>query len=362
MKPRWQHGGNVYEIQRNLGIDHRQVLDFSANINPLGFPEGLREAVLSGLSDLVHYPDPDYTDLAEAIASAKGLAPASVYPGNGAIELLYIVMEYLKPARAHVMAPGFVEYERSLRRYGAEINWIRLREEDDFQLTRAIVEPALGHPGEPLVLCTPNNPTGALIEPELLAAILKTAADVGQPVVLDEAFMDFVAPDRALECLPLTAEQPGLFVLRSMTKCYAIPGLRLGYLVNGSSAFAAWMQEYRIPWMVNHLAVLAGMAALSDQEHLSRTRGFVDAERRRMIARISDMAGLTVFPAEANFLCIALKAPALDLKAELLKSGILIRSCANYIGLDSRFYRVAVRTGPENDRLLEALAAIPACR
>lgn len=358
MKPRWQHGGNVYEIQRQLGIDSHQILDFSANINPLGFPAGLAEAIVAGVSDLVHYPDPDYTDLAEAIGAAKGVAPATVYPGNGAIELLYGVMEYLKPRRAHVMAPGFIEYERSLRRYGAEIRWLQLREEDDFRLTAQTVAPALGHPGEPLVLCSPNNPTGALIEPALLTEILHRAAQAGQPVILDEAFMDFVSPEKAQECLPLTEAYPNLFVLRSMTKCYAIPGLRLGYLVTGSPAFAAWMQEYRIPWMVNHLAVRAGLAALADGDHLVRTRAYVGRQRELLRAALESLPGITVYPAEANFLCLKLENPQLDLKARLLGSGILLRSCANYIGLDSHYYRVAIRTDNENRRLIRALEAV----
>ncbi len=358
MKPRWQHGGNVYEIQRQLGIDSHQILDFSANINPLGFPAGLAEAIAAGVSDLVHYPDPDYADLAVAIGAAKGVAPATVYPGNGAIELLYSVMEYLKPRRAHVMAPGFIEYERSLRRYGAEICWLQLQEEDDFRLTAQTVAPALGHPGEPLVLCSPNNPTGALIDPALLGEILHRAAQAGQPVILDEAFMDFVSPEKAQECLSLTEAYPNLFVLRSMTKCYAIPGLRLGYLVTGSPDFAAWMQEYRIPWMVNHLAVRAGLAALADRDHLVRTRAYVGRQREVLREALDRLPGITTYPAEANFLCLKLAVPGLDLKARLLESGILVRSCGNYVGLDGRFYRVAVRTAEENRLLVRALEAV----
>lgn len=358
MKARWQHGGNVYEIQRQLGIDHQQVVDFSANINPLGFPAGLSEAIAGGLSDLVHYPDPDYTDLAQTIGNAKQVPVEWVYPGNGAIELIYMIMEYLKPVRAHVMAPGFVEYERSLRRYGAEVNWIRLQEADDFRLTAAVVEPALGHPGEPIVLCTPNNPTGALIEPELLKEILNRARAAGQPVVLDEAFMDFVPPGRGLECIPLGGEYPNLFILRSMTKCYAIPGLRLGYLVTASQGFKEWTQEYRIPWMVNHLASLAGQAALKDKIHLVKTQEYVKIQRENLMAGLRALAGIKTYPAEANFICIQLLRQGIDLKSELLQSGILIRSCANYIGMDPSFYRIAVKREAENHRLLEALSRI----
>lgn len=355
MKSRWQHGGNVYEVQRKFGIDHKAVVDFSANINPLGVPAGLREAVLEGMDDLVHYPDPDYSDLTAAIAGSRGIRPDWVYPGNGAIELIYMLMEYLKPRRAHVIAPGFVEYERSLRRYGAEVCWIQLKEADDFRLTAEVVAPALGHSGEPIVLCTPNNPTGALVEPALLAEILRAAHEAEQPVIIDEAFMEFVDPGRALECIPLVADYPALFVLRSMTKCYAIPGLRLGYLVTASAAFSEWIQEYRIPWMVNHLAALAGQAALADTGHLVRTREYVSEQRTLLLEGLAALPGLKAYPAEANFICICLEDPTLDLKAALLKTGILIRSCGNYIGMDARFYRVAVRNSQDNRRLLNAL-------
>lgn len=355
MKTRWQHGGNVYEIQRKLGIDHKQVIDFSANINPLGFPAGLPEAIMGGVADLIHYPDPDYSDLTEAIARARNVRPEWVYPGNGAIELIYMIMEYLKPRRAHVMAPGFVEYERSLRRYGADVNWIRLKESDDFRLTAETIAPALGHPGEPIVLCTPNNPTGALIDPVLLVEILKRADQAGQPVIMDEAFMDFTAPGKGFECTRYSAEYPGLFVLRSMTKCYAIPGLRLGYLVTASEGFNAWVQEYRIPWMINHLASLAGQAALNDSVHLEKTQEYVTIQRELLIKGLSALNGLKVYPAEANFICMRLTSSDIDLKARLLKFGIMIRSCANYIGMDGSFYRIAVRREADNALLLNAL-------
>ncbi len=358
MKSRWQHGGNVYEVQRKFGIDHKQVIDFSANINPLGFPKGLPEAIMGGMVDLVHYPDPDYSDLTEAIAKSRNVRPEWVYPGNGAIELIYMIMEYLKPQKAHVMAPGFVEYERSLRRYGAEVQWIRLRESDEFRLTAEVVAPALGHPGEPIVLCTPNNPTGALIDPALLADILTQAHAAGQPVIMDEAFMDFVVPGKAFECIPKVADYPNLFVLRSMTKCYAIPGLRLGYLVSASDGFREWVQEYRIPWMVNHLASLAGQTALADSEHLENTREYVARQRESFIKGLAELDGLKVYPAEANFVCIRLIASTLDLRAELLKTGIMIRSCANYIGMDEGFYRVAIRSEADNMKLLAALKMI----
>lgn len=358
MKSRWKHGGNVYEIQREFGIDHKKVIDFSANINPLGFSEGLTEAIMGGVSDLVHYPDPDYSDLAASIANAQKTRPEWVYPGNGAIELIYMIMEYLKPKRAHVMAPGFVEYERSLRRYGSEVNWIRLRESDDFKLTAETIAPALGHEGEPIVLCTPNNPTGALIDTELLSEILKQAHGFGQPVIIDEAFMDFVVPGKALECIQLVEAYPRLFVLRSMTKCYAIPGLRLGYLVTASVGFNAWVQEYRIPWMVNHLASLAGQSALKDSAHLIKTREYVGTQKEMLIKGLKNLNGLRTYPAEANFICIRNESSSIDLKAELLRFGILIRSCANYIGMDESYYRIAVRREADNIRLLEALHEI----
>lgn len=355
MESRWQHGGNVYAVQRERGIDHSAIIDFSANINPLGFPAGLPEAIMGGLTDLVHYPDPDYTDLTRAIAGAQETRPEWIYPGNGAIELIYMIMEFLKPGRAHVIAPGFVEYERSLRRYGVQVQWIQLKESDEFRLTEEVIAPALGHAGEPIILCTPNNPTGALIDPVLLGSILERARKAGQPVIIDEAFMDFVLPGTALECIQEVADNPELFVLRSMTKCYAIPGLRLGYLVTSSDSFGSWVREYRIPWMVNHLASLAGQAALKDSEHLVKTREYVARQREFLVSGLAAIKGLRVYPAEANFVCIRLTDSEIDLKAALLEHGFLIRSCANYIGMDRSFYRLAVRNASDNTLLLAAL-------
>lgn len=358
MNNKWKHGGNVYEIEKQYGIEHQKIIDFSANINPLGFPKGLKEAIVEGLEDLVHYPDPNYEALIEAIARYNQMNSEWVYPGNGAIELIYLIVEYLKPAKAHVIAPGFVEYERSLKRYGAEINWIVLKEENDFQLTWEEISSCMNKPEEPLILASPNNPTGALIEPELLNKIIEEAEKNAQPVIMDEAFIDFVEDSKHYSLSGEVQNHPYLFILRSMTKCYAIPGLRLGYLLTSHPGFRAWMEEYRIPWMINHLAVRAGIVSLKECEHLEKTRQYVKMQKGTLVEGLRSVKGIKVYPAEANFISFKLCEGQIDLRAELLKKGIMIRSCANYIGLDSSYYRIAVKTAEENQILLAALKEI----
>jgi len=358
MNPKWKHGGNVYEIERQYGISHRSIIDFSANINPLGYPESLKPAITDALEDLVHYPDPGYSDLVQAIATARSLSNDWIFPGNGAIESLYLVAEYLRAPKVHIMAPSFVEYERSFRRYGSEIHWVLLKEENQFQLTEADLADALGKPGEPIILCTPNNPTGSLVAPELMKKIIETTKACNQPLILDEAFMEFIGDEDVRSMIGHVESHPNLFILRSMTKCYAIPGLRLGYLITSNPDFRAWIQEYRIPWMINHLAACAGVAALQDREHLPKTRVYVTEQREFLQHRIQSIPQLTQYPASANYLCFRLNDPSVSLREELIKRGILIRSCSNYIGLDERYFRIAVRNEADNQSLIRALQDI----
>lgn len=346
------HGGNTREAAALLGISADQLLDFSANINPLGMPESVKQAIIAQLSCAEHYPDVDYAQLHAALAAHHGVPVSWILAGNGETESIFTLARGLKPRRAMVIAPGFAEYRRALDTLDCQVETFALREEDGWQLTERIL-PALSAELDCLFLCTPNNPTGLLPEHTLLEAIAERCRTLDITLVLDEAFIDFIADEPGF--IPHLGDHPHIWVLRSLTKFYAIPGLRLGYLLNGDAEAVARLRKHQMPWSINSFAALAGEIALRDDAYQQATRRWLAQEGPRFYQALCDIDGLTVYPGQANYLFLRCERPDVELQYALLQHHILIRSCANYPGLDGRYFRVAIRSEAENQRLLAAL-------
>ncbi|MFG0516738.1 threonine-phosphate decarboxylase CobD [Kluyvera intermedia] len=346
------HGGNTREAAALLGISPDQLLDFSANINPLGMPESIKQAIISQLSCAERYPDVDYAQLHEALAAHHEVPASWILAGNGETESIFTLAHGLKPRRAMVIAPGFAEYRRALDTLDCQVETFALREEDGWQLTDRIL-PALTAELDCLFLCTPNNPTGLLPERALLEAIADRCRTLDIALVLDEAFIDFIPGEPGF--IPLLAQNPHIWVLRSLTKFYAIPGLRLGYLLNSNAQAVARLRQHQMPWSINAFAALAGEIALNDEAYQQATRRWLAQEGQRFYRLLGEIDGLTVYPGQANYLFLRCERPEIELQDALLQQHILIRSCANYPGLDGRYFRVAIRSNAENEQLLTVL-------
>lgn len=349
------HGGNTREAAALLGIEVHQLRDFSANINPLGMPESVRRALIDNLALAERYPDVEYPQLHLALAEHHRIPASWILAGNGETESIFTLVHGLKPRTAMVVKPGFAEYRRALQTVDCTILEFALREEDGWQLTDAILE-ALTPELDCLFLCTPNNPTGLLPERPLLDAIAARCRDAGIALIIDEAFIDFI-PDQP-GFIPFLQNNPHIWVLRSLTKFYAIPGLRLGYLVNSDERAVARLREKQMPWSINAFAALAGEIALKDRAYQQATWRWLAQEGSRFYQALRQLPGLSVYPGRANYLFLRCHLPELDLQQALLQQHILIRSCANYPGLGNGYYRVAIRSPEENQLLLTALCAI----
>ncbi|MDI5936041.1 aminotransferase class I/II-fold pyridoxal phosphate-dependent enzyme [Halomonas kalidii] len=406
------HGGQAATLLARFGLPaDRELLDFSANINPLGPPAWLAERLLAALDGLARYPDPDYREAREAIAAAEGVTPAQVLPTNGGAEAIFLVAAAHAGGRAAVVEPTFSEYARACRQYGLTVD-ARFLESQRFALDEAAALEAVAR-NDVLFLCRPNNPTGTLVERRVIERLLAAGLERGGTLVVDEAFVDFVTPDERLT--PLLASWPNLILLRSLTKLYAIPGLRLGYLLGGAEAVAR-LRARQMPWSVNHLAASLVAPLLADHDFLARTRQWLADEQPRLQAGLA-AAGLEVVPSRANFFLVrpasepeatagqspihitqepgigrrgghlpwmanvapregfiapprrpidgsiqAIKPTAIALATtealfeHLLRSGILARHTRNFPGLDSGWLRLALRERADNERLLAALA------
>jgi len=349
----FDHGGNVFAVARQLGVPPEEILDFSASINPLGPPPGMREAVATAFDRLVHYPDSGCAELTAALARRHGVAPGNVCVANGSTELIYLIPRLMPAGRALLVAPTFSEYARALAQTGWECEHFRLSSEDGFSFPFDALRRELVRGYGLLFFCNPGNPTGRLYCRGAVAALLDLCREAGTLLVLDEAFMDFCEEESAKDLVVVSGAG---VVLRSMTKFYAMPGLRLGYAL-AAAPLAERLSMIRPPWSVGTLAQAAGLAALADGGHAARTREFVDGERTFLAAGLAELPGVRVYPGAANYLLARLDGGVTTavLQERVLPERILIRDCANFEGLDGRFFRVAVRGREENERLLAAL-------
>jgi len=348
------HGGNIREAAALAGVNPETLIDFSANINPLGMPATLKRALMENLELAQRYPDPDYVALHQALAKHHQVPQRWLMAGNGETELIFQLLAHLAPRHALLLTPGFAEYRRVLSRVGCRISDYPLTEADGWQPDDRLVA-ALTADLDCLILCTPNNPTGLMPDRRLMQAIVSRCAELGIALVVDEAFIDFMP--NAAGCTGWLAENPHLWVLRSLTKFYAIPGLRLGYVINSDEQQVAALRAGREPWTINAFAALAGEIVLNDEAYQQATFQWLETERPFLLQALNALPEITVWQGEANYLFFRYDGDK-DLQRGLLAQRILIRSCANYPGLDKRYFRVAVKSRADNEALITALTDI----
>ncbi|MFM7365869.1 MAG: threonine-phosphate decarboxylase CobD [Cuspidothrix sp.] len=354
--PQQAHGGNLTWAAALAGCPPDAIVDFSASISPLGPPNSVIAGIISQLDNLRNYPDPEYSELRLALSQFHQIPPEWILPGNGSAELLTLVGRDLgKLAGTVLLTPAFGDYYRTLASYGAKVlefpvNLFEEREEDSFLLPQLRLEGSeLG-----LLLNNPHNPTGRLFSRESVLPYLEKFA----LVVVDEAFMDFLPPQQEQSLIKLVQEQENLVVLRSLTKFYSLPGLRLGYAIAHPRRLALW-KSWRDPWPVNTLAAAAAIAALQDTKFQDLTWEWLPRARNQLFQGLASIPGLHPLQGSVNYLLVESTSSSIGLQKTLLQQHqILIRDCLSFKELGDRFFRVAVRTTLDNQRLLNALTTI----
>jgi len=345
------HGGGVDRAMRELGLSREQICDFSASINPLGVPAEVRQALQPALERISDYPELDAASLQQELARFHHLPEANLLPGSGSTELIYLLPRVFRLRHALLIQPCFSEYAPALHQVGCRIDHLCLKPEDNFIFSVEQVLAARQPDTDLIMLANPGNPSGIGIDPQQL---LELAGQLGAcRLVIDEAFVDFCPQRSVLERVP---EHTNLLVLRSLTKFYAIPGLRAGYLA-GSVADVARLAAGREPWTLSNLAIAAAKACLTADQFRTRTLEAIPqlrAELQRQLERL----GFQVFPGEANYLLCRLPdqfPDAMEITRSLRTQGLLVRSCADFVTLDERYLRLAVLGREQNRRLLLAL-------
>lgn len=347
-----KHGGNVFAFAKNNKIAIEEIIDFSANINPLGMVPGLKEHLLSHNEDWINYPDPDYVDLKAAIADFENVHQEQIIVGNGAIECLFLVAEAIKAKRVLIQAPTFIEYERAFYKSGSQIDLYHLNHEN-FKANLKDIDLKYY---DAIVICNPNNPTGILNEKQDLIELLDRSIHESTYIIIDEAFIDFLENESDYSLVDQLNNYPNLIILKSLTKFFAIPGLRLGYALTSSKEMLDLVAENRIPWTVNGLASKAGQYCLAFDHYIEETKAFIHTERKRLMALLSQINYINLYDSQVNY--IFFKSNMIDLEERLIKYGIMIRNCSNYENLSEGYYRIAVKSVRDNNRLVEALKEI----
>lgn len=350
-----KHGGNVEEVARRLKISPKNFIDFSANINPLGLSKKVRKAIEENILKIEKYPDITYYDLKKAIESFESVHYENILLGNGAAEVIFNIVRGLQPKKALVMAPTFSEYEEALKSVDCSIEHFYLREEDNFFITENIIE-KIENSLDILFICNPNNPTGVLITSKDIEKILIKAREANTIVAIDESFLDFRRDKDLYECKNLLDAFKNLVIIKSATKFFAFPGIRIGYGFTTNDDLKKKIENVSISWSVNILAKEALIAGFLDKEYIEESLKFVEIEKNYLYNELLKIKGLNVFKPSVNFIMIKTEEKALYEK--LLEHKIIIRRCNNYYGLSDNFYRVAVRTRAENEKLIEALKLV----
>jgi threonine-phosphate decarboxylase len=356
MKNKFAHGGNIYEAMRKTG---GEWLDFSANINPLGLSLEVKSAIEQAIPFIIHYPDSAGTALRQSLSEKYGIGEKNIVLGNGAVELLYVLCQLKRPRRVLIPSPAFNEYERAASAAGAKINYLPLDEKDGFKFSLEILEKNFN--GEDMLFWgNPCNPTGILLtlaELEKIAAFTKSHSCY---FVIDQSFIDFREDYEKYSAHCLIEKYPSVMVLHSLTKFYAIPGLRLGF-ASLNEDDASKMEMLKDQWNVNSLAQAAGEAALKDTDYQARSYRKTAENRQYLWSRLKEFPSLKTYEPTVNFILVRLLSGAINavkLAEKMRSQHILIRDCSNYPALSDEYVRFAIKNKADNDRLLAALAKI----
>ena len=338
------HGGDIYNNKVNM--------DFSVNINPLGIPDAVKKAINDAIEMCDRYPDISCTGLKAAVTEALAqncneTAQENIVFGNGASELFMATVHALKPKKAVIPVPSFYGYEYALSAVCCEKKYCYTDLENGADASRIIS--GLNEDIDIIFLANPNNPTGQLMDLKEVTAILEYCHSKNIYVVMDECFIDFC--EAAESVVKLTEQYDNLIVIRAFTKIYAIPGVRLGYMVCGNAGLREKIQENLPEWNVSVIAQAAGIACIKERDYIWQTKKYV-ASQRKLLTEGLRKYGFKVYESSADFILFYSK---MRLYEPLLEKGILIRDCSNYEGLSDDYYRIAVKTEAENKELLKVI-------
>lgn len=345
------HGANVDIMAEAYNKNTEDIIDFSSNINPNVIPN-LEQYILEGLNKCKSYPDINYTKLRRNIGNYINVNPQYIIPGNGATEIIYLLMKTIEK-RLAILNPTFSEYERGAKLNNLELINFMLNKDDEFSVNLEEIEANIDS-FDSLFICNPNNPNGKVknIE-ELLKLIIKN----NKLLIVDETFMEFVHEEENYSLIKYVERYKNIFIIKAVTKFFGMPGIRLGYGVTSNKKLIDGIYRYKEPWTVNSFADTLSNYIFKDYEYIESSKEYYLKERSYMMNELMKIEKIHVYDTDTNFILIKLKnMTAEELKFKLFKeSNILIRNASNFIGLDENYIRIAIKNHDENLLILKEL-------
>lgn len=345
------HGGDIY-TKRNTNTEF--ILDFSANINPFGMPDGVKKAIIDNIESYTNYPDPLCRELKEAIELYENIDSSNIVCGNGAADVIFKITLGLKPKKALLIAPTFAEYEEAINLVNGEIKYYNLKEENGFCINDDILN-YITSDLDIMFICNPNNPTGIPLKKEEVFKILDKCKRNNVILVVDECFIDFLINEEDYSVKSYINNYSNLIILKAFTKMYAMAGIRLGYMMCSNTSIIDKISNIGQPWSVSTVASKCGVAALKEVGFVNKTKEYIKKNREYLIQELSNL-GYKVFESKVNF--VLFKTNNTNIKDELEKYGILIRSCSNYRNLNEEYFRIAVKSEENNKYFINSLKEI----
>ena len=348
------HGADINSAAELYGLEADKIIDFSSNINPF-IVDSMDKIVAAGVDSLQKYPDIKYRRLRKNIADYLGVEDSQVIPGNGATEIIYLLMRNLS-GRLAIINPTFSEYRKGAEIAGLSVvdfmmDWKKNFELDLDEIYRRKDE------FDSIFICNPNNPDGSVRE---IKKLLEFAEKEGKLLIVDETFIEFADSERERSLVSMVEKSKNLFIIRAVTKFFGIPGIRLGYGISSNRELLQKMYDEKEPWTINSFADSASDFIFKEDEYIRKSKEYFSKERICMINEINKIDGIKAFNSDANFILVRFEnRNVLDVKENLLKrADILIRDASNFIGLGPEFARVAIKEQNKNKILLDALRSV----
>lgn len=345
------HGADLEHMANIYKKDTSKIIDFSSNINPI-IIDNIEKYIIESIDKCRSYPDIYYTNLRNNISKYINIKPEFIIPGNGATEIIYLLMKSIEN-RIAILNPTFSEYERSARLNNLEVINLNLMKDNDFNIDLSNIVENIDK-FDSLFICNPNNPNGKVKNLDFLVDII---IKHNKLLIIDETFMEFVEDEAKYSLIKYIDKYENIFILKAVTKFFGLPGLRLGYGITSNKEIIKNIYKYKEPWTINSFAENLSNYIFFDKEYLKKSKSYYIKERNYMLKELKRIDKLYAYDTDTNFILIKLKGlKSYKLKEKLFKEAdILIRDASNFIGLDDSFIRVAIKSHKENEIFINEL-------
>ncbi|MCL2865951.1 MAG: aminotransferase class I/II-fold pyridoxal phosphate-dependent enzyme [Lachnospiraceae bacterium] len=355
------HGSDIENIAAYYQLSPDSIVNFGANVNPLGISNKVKEQIANHWEILSAYPERKYTRLRKTIASYCKVDMEHVMVGNGTSELIALLIAQQFPKKTLVLGPTYSEYERELSFSRSTIHYYNLCPKNNFFVDMDDFLKTIQKGYNLLILCNPNNPTASFLPKDNIAQILRTCRKHNTFVMIDETYIEFVTDHQTHSAMALVEQFDHLMILRGVSKFFAAPGLRLGYGISSNKHLIQQMKNAQIPWSLNSVAAYAGEWMLTDAAYIAETKKLIETEKKYLQTQLDNMSGVQTFGGAANFILVKIIKKDMTAKAVFeacIRAGLMIRDCSSFQNLQGEYVRFCVMKREDNERLVRVLQNI----